>query len=92
MQNARSPSGPPLPRLLLPLVRLLQWSRRGLGTVAGPRCVSPDLGGALLLVGAITLAAVLGAPPLLTVGGGVGLAVLFVVARSWVVVREQQVA
>jgi hypothetical protein len=48
--------------------------------------------GALLLVGAITGAAVLGAPPLLTVGGGVGVAVLFVGARSWVVVQEQQAA
>lgn len=78
--------------MLMPLVRLLQWSRWGLGAVAGPGRVSSDLGGALLLVGTITLAAMLGAPPLLTVGGGVGLAVLFVVARSWVVVREQQVA
>jgi hypothetical protein len=43
-------------------------------------------------VGAITLAATLGLPPVATLGGGIGVAILFVVARSWIVVREQQTA
>jgi hypothetical protein len=45
-----------------------------------------------VLVGVITLAAGVGAPPLLTLGGGLGLAVLFVAARSWVVVQDAQTA
>lgn len=74
------------------MVRLLQWSHESLEAVAGPfgrRHGSIDAGGAFLLVGAITTAAVIGLPPLLTVGGGIGAAVLFVVARTWVAVQEQ---
>mgnify|MGYP006423797851 CR=1 FL=1 len=82
--------------MLLPLVRLLQWARRGLGAVTGRplgECDGGlDIGGAVLLVGAITLAAGMGMPPLLTLGGGIGLAVLFVVARSCIVVRDAPIA
>ena len=51
---------------------------------------SLDIGGAMLLVGVITTTAMLGVPPALTIGGGIGVAILFVVARSWMVVQEQQ--
>jgi len=74
---------------------LLRWGRHGVQAVVGRRAGghgSADVGGALFLVGTITLAAVVGLPPLLTLGGGVGLAVLFVVARSWIVVQDEQVA
>ncbi len=95
MKPAQMPSGP-APWLLRPLVSLMRGVRRRLralfGRAPGPRHGPCDVCGALLLVGAITGAAVLGAPPLLTVGGGVGVAVLFVGARSWVVVQEQQAA
>lgn len=96
MQNTPSPSGPTIPWMLIPVVHLLRWSRERVGAVAGQPTAgqrgSLDLGGALFLVATITLTAVLGLPPRLTVGGGIGLAVLFVVARSWVVVTEQQAA
>jgi hypothetical protein len=46
----------------------------------------------VLLVGAVTLAATLGLPPVVTLGGGIGAAILFVVARSWMAVREQHPA
>lgn len=95
MQNARSPSDPTLPWMLMPLVHLLEWGRDGVHRVVGRparRHGAADVGGALLLVGTITLAGVAGAPPLVTLGGGVGLAVLFVVARSWMVVRDEKAA
>ncbi len=79
----------------MPLVHLLRWGRNGVQAIVGRPARgrgSADVGGALVLVGTITLAAVVGAPPLLTLGGGVGLAVLFVVARSWIVVQDEQVA
>lgn len=89
MQNSR----PTLPWMLMPIVRLVRWSRTGLEEVVGApfseQREPSDLVGALAVVGAITLAAMVGAPPLLTVGGGMALAVLFVVARSWVVAQEQ---
>ena len=72
------------------MVRLLRWSHESLEGVpglSGRRHGSLDAGGALLLVGAITMAAVVGLPPLLAIGGGIGVAVLFVVARTWVVVQ-----
>ncbi|MFB6231694.1 MAG: hypothetical protein ABEL04_11120 [Salinibacter sp.] len=97
MQNARfHSSGPRLPWMLIPLVRLLRWGRERLEAITGQpgagRDGSLDVGGALLLVGAITLVALVGAPPLLTVGGGIGGAVLFVLARTWIVVQERQAA
>ena len=95
MPTARSSSGPEVPWILLPMVRLLQWSHESLEGVpglSGRRHGSLDAGGALLLVGAITMAAVVGLPPLLTIGGGIGGAVLFVLARSWVAVQEQDPA
>ena len=68
MHNARPSSGPTLPWMLMPLVRLLQWGRERLKAVTGQpgagRDGSLDVGGALLLVGAITLAALVGAPPI----------------------------
>jgi uncharacterized membrane protein len=85
-------SGPRIPWLLRPMVRLLQWSRTSLEGATGQPGWSHgslDVGGALLLVGAITAAALVGAPPLLTVGGGIGIAVLFVVARTWLAVQER---
>jgi hypothetical protein len=86
MQSSR----PPVPWILIPIVSLLQWGREGLGAVVGRplggRDGSLDIGGAVLLVGAITLAATLGLPPVATLGGGIGVAILFVVARSWIVV------
>lgn len=92
MQNSR----PILPWMLMPIVRLIRWSRTGLGEVVGAPFSAQegpsDLGGALVVLGMITLTAVVGAPPLLTVGGGMALAVLFVVARSWVVAQEQRAA
>lgn len=91
MQNVRST----IPWMLVPIVRLIRWGRQSLGRLAGGAVGhhgSSDLGGALFLVGVITLTAGLGAPPLLTVGGGLGLAVLFVVARSCVVAQESPVA
>ena len=93
MHNARLPSAPPQPWLLMPLVSLLRWGRAGTKALVGQsarRHGSSDVGGALVLVGAITLAAGVGAPPLLTLGGGLGLAVLFVAARSWLVVQDAQ--
>jgi len=48
--------------------------------------------GALLLVAAVTLMAVLGGPLRLTMAAGVGLSVLFVVAHCWVAVQEQHAA
>jgi len=93
MQNTRPPSKPTLPWMLMPLVRLLRWGRTGMRALAGRSARasgSSDVGGALVLVGAVTLAAVVGAPPLLTLGGGIGLAVLFVVARSWMVVQDER--
>jgi len=92
MQNARPPSKPTLPWMLVPLVRLLRWGRKRMRALLGPSAQadgSSDVGEALLLVGTITLAAIV-APPLLTLGGGLGLAVLFVVARSWIVVQDEQ--
>lgn len=79
--------------MLTPVVRLLRWIRKRL-TVAvtrssGARRASLELGGAVLLVGAITTIAMLGVHPLLPVGGGIGLSVLFVVAHSWIVAQEQ---
>lgn len=89
-------SRPPVPWILLPIVRLLRWGREGLGAVAGRpsggRDGSLDIGGAVLLVGTITLAATLGLPPVVILGGGIGAAILFVVARSWMAVREQHPA
>jgi len=80
----------------MPIVRLLRWGREGLGAVAGRpsggRDGSLDIGGAMLLVGAVTLAATLGLPPVVILGGGIGAAILFVVARSWMVVQERHVA
>ncbi|MEF8865890.1 MAG: hypothetical protein V5A20_09025 [Salinibacter sp.] len=95
MRNARLPSAPTQPWLLMPLVFLLRWGRAGTKALVGRsagRHGSSDVGGALVLVGGITLAAGGGAPPLLTLGGGLGLAVLFVAARSWVVVQDVQTA
>ena len=96
MQNARSSSEPMLPWMLMPLARLLRWGRERLKAITGQlgtgRDGSLDVGGALLLVGTITLAATLGVPLVVTLGGGIGMAILFVVARSWVVVQEQQTA
>jgi hypothetical protein len=77
------------------MVRLLQWGHECLEAAteqSETRHGSLDAGGALLLVGAITVAALVGLPPLLTVGGGIGAAVLFVVARTWVAVQEQDPA
>ena len=77
------------------MVRLLQWSHESLEGVPGPsgrRQGALDAGGALLLVGAIAVAAMVGLPPLLTIGGGIGVAVLFVVARTWVAVQEHDPA
>lgn len=77
------------------MVHLLRWGRESLEAMteqAGTRHGSLDAGGALLLVGAITMAAVIGLPPLVTVGGGTGVAILFVLARSWVAVQEQDPA
>ena len=75
-------------------VRLLQWGRERLKTVTGQlgagRDGTLDVGGALVLVGAITLAALVGTPPVATLVGGIAVAILFVVARSWMVVQEQQ--
>lgn len=74
------------------MVRLLQWSRASLEGVSGQSRWSHgslDAGGAFLLVGAITMAALVGVPLLLTVGGGIGIAVLFVVARTWLTVQER---
>jgi hypothetical protein len=74
------------------MVRLLQWGHACLEAATGQsetRHGSIDAGGAFLLVGAITTAAVIGLPPLLTVGGGTGAAVLFVGARAWIAVAEQ---
>jgi len=75
------------------LARLLQWGRERLKTVTGQPGAghdgSLDVGGALLLVGVITLAALVGMPPALTVGGGIVGAILFVMTRTWVVVQEQ---
>ena len=80
----------------MPIVHLLRWGRAGLSAVAGhpsgSRGGSLDIGGAVLLVGAVTLAATLGLPPVVTLGGGIGAAILFVVARSWMAVREQHPA
>jgi len=96
MKSTRAPSGPTLPWILVPVVRLLQWVRTRLGTLPGlsgtGRHGSSDIGAAMLVVGAITTAAVIGLPPLLTMGGGIGMAILFVVARSWIVVQDQQAA
>ncbi|PSQ71982.1 MAG: hypothetical protein BRD31_02180 [Bacteroidetes bacterium QH_2_64_26] len=95
MPTTRSSSGPEIPRILLPMVRLLQWSHESLESVPGPsgrRQGALDAGGALLLVGAIAVAAMVGLPPLLTIGGGIGVAVLFVVARTWVAVQEHDPA
>lgn len=80
----------------MPLARLLRWGRERLKAITGQpgagRDGSLDVGGALLLVGTITLAATLGVPPVVTLGGGIGVAILFVVVRSWVMVQEQQTA
>lgn len=95
MPTARSSSGPEIPWILLPMVRLLQWSHESLGAVTGQsgrRRGSLDAGGAFLLIGAIAVAALVGLPLLLTIGGGIGGAVLFVVARTWVAVQEQDPA
>jgi hypothetical protein len=95
MPTARSSSGPEIPWILLPMVRLLQWSHESLEGVpgsSGRRQGALDAGGALLLVGAIAVAAMVGLPPLLTIGGGIGGAVLFVVARTWVAVQEHDPA
>jgi hypothetical protein len=96
MQNARSSSEPMLPWMLMPLARLLRWARERLKAITGQlgtgRDGSLDVGGALLLVGTVTLAATLGVPLVVTLGGGIGMAILFVVVRSWVVVQEQQTA
>ncbi|PSQ90396.1 MAG: hypothetical protein BRD43_02130 [Bacteroidetes bacterium QS_4_64_154] len=85
-----------LPWMLMPLARLLRWGRERLKAITGQpgtgRDGSLDVGGALLLVGTITLAATLGVPLVVTLGGGIGMAILFVVVRSWVVVQEQQTA
>jgi len=92
MQSSR----PPVPWILVPIVRLLRWGRDGLGAVAGRPSGghdgSLDIGGAVLLVGAVTLVATLGLPPVVTLGGGIGAAILFVVARSWMTVWEQHPA
>ncbi|GEM_PF-5219612 len=96
MQNAQTPSGPMPPWILRPFVLLLRWERerltavveRGLGAQHG----SCDVCGALLLVAAVTLMAVLGGPLRLTMAAGVGLSVLFVVAHCWVAVQEQHAA
>ena len=53
---------------------------------------SLNVGEAFLLVGTSTLAATLGVPLVVTLGGGIGMAILFVVVRIWVVVQEQQTA
>jgi hypothetical protein len=93
MQHARPPTKPTLPWMLVPLVRLLRWGRRRVRAIVGPSAQADgtsDVGEALLLVGTITGAAMMGSPPLLTLGGGIGLAVLFVVARSWIVVQDEQ--
>lgn len=94
MQRSQSPSASTFPSSLMPAVRLLQWARTGLGGAIGLPAdtyrASLELGAAIGLVGAITAVAAVGVPPLLTLGGGLGLAVLFVVARSWVVVRERR--
>lgn len=77
------------------MVRLLQWGHEFLESVigqSGRRHGSLDAGGAFLLVGAITGTAMVGVPPLLTVGGGLGGAILFVVARTWIAVRERNPA
>jgi hypothetical protein len=74
------------------MVRLLQWGHARPEAATGQseaRRRSFDAGVALLLVGGITAAAVVGLPPLLTVGGGTGAAVLFVGARAWIAVAEQ---
>jgi hypothetical protein len=95
MPATRSSSGPKIPWILLPMVRLLQWSHECLEVAtgrSGTRHGLLDAGDALLLVGAITMAALIGLPPLLTVGGGIGVAVLFVVARTWLAVQEQSSA
>ncbi|MFB6280336.1 MAG: hypothetical protein ABEK75_12590 [Salinibacter sp.] len=95
MPTAPSSSGPKIPWPLLPMVRLLQWGHESLEAVIGPsgrRHGSLDAGGAFLLVGAISMAAMIGLPPLLTVGGGIGVAVLFVVARTWLAVQERDPA
>jgi hypothetical protein len=85
-----------LPWMLMPLAHLLRWGRERLKAVTGHLGTghdgSLDVGGALLLVGGITLVATLGVPPAATLGGGIGMAILFVVARSWVVVQEQHPA
>lgn len=51
---------------------------------------STEIGGAVLLGGGVATMVGLGLHPLLAVGAGIGLAVLFVVMHSWIVVREQQ--
>ena len=92
MPTARSSSGPEIPWILLPMVRLLQWSHESLGDVTGQsgrQRGSLDAGGVFLLIGAIAVAAMVGLPLPLTIGGGIGGAVLFVMARSWVAVQEQ---
>lgn len=93
MPHSRPGSVPATPWILAPLVQLLLWTGKRLhGAVGLPRNTqrsSVELGGTALFVGGITAATLLALPPVLTLSGGLVLAVLFVIARSWIVARER---
>lgn len=78
--------------MLAPLVSVLRWTgatlRSTLGLRPGAQRTLLGIGSAGLFVGIIVGLTTLGLHPLLTLVGGLGLAVLLVVARSWMVVQE----
>lgn len=74
------------------LVRLLLWCRDGLGAMLGSQAHeyrrALEACTALLLLMGLAAVASLGIPPVVTVSGGLSVAVLFVVAHSFVLAYE----
>lgn len=76
------------------LVQLLLWTCDRLGAVVGDTAReyrrALEVSTAILLTILVTAAAGLGLHPVLAVGGGLSMAVLFVIAHSFILVCEQQ--
>lgn len=91
MQTSRSIRSS-IPQPFRVFVWLLLWTRERVGAVVGEAArrhrQALDVFTAVLLTMLVTAVASLGINPVLTVGAGVGVAVLFVIAHSYVLAYE----